>query len=107
MIIQVFSNLAALLAPGGVLLFRDYGLYDMAQIRFKPGSKISENFYTRQDGTRSYFFSAEEVMTLGRMAGLSSYHSEMVGRRTVNIKEGIDVPRNFVQAKFRKEIIVT
>jgi len=101
---QVFRNLSAVLAPGGVLLFRDYGLYDMAQIRFKSGSKISENFYRRQDGTRSYFFSSEEVRSLGEMAGLKSYHNEMVERRTVNIKEGIDVPRNFVQAKFRKEI---
>ena len=91
-----------MLAPGGVLLFRDYGLYDMAQIRFKSGSKISENFYTRQDGTRSYFFSTEEVSGLGEAAGLECYHSEMVERRTVNIKEGIDVPRLFVQAKFRK-----
>ena len=55
-----------MLAPGGVLLFRDYGRYDMAQIRFKSGSKIAENLYRRQDGTRSYFFSAEEVMALGK-----------------------------------------
>lgn len=50
--ISALKRLHALLVPGGFILFRDYGLYDMAQFRFKPGNKISENFYMRQDGTR-------------------------------------------------------
>ena len=73
-------------------------------IRFKPGSKIGENFYTRQDGTRSYFFQESEVEQLGQAAGLVSYQNEFVARRTVNVKEGVDVARNFVQSKFRKPL---
>lgn len=50
--IPTLKNIYELLKPGGVLLFRDYGLYDMAQLRFKAGHKIADNFYMRQDGTR-------------------------------------------------------
>ncbi|XP_049888001.1 tRNA N(3)-methylcytidine methyltransferase METTL6 [Pectinophora gossypiella] len=90
------------LRPGGVLLFRDYGRYDMAQLRFKPGHKIADNFYMRQDGTRSYYFTEEELANLFMETGFEIMSNTYVQRRTVNFKEGIDVPRIFVQGKYRK-----
>lgn len=98
----VAGNVFRLMKPGGMVLFRDYGLYDMAQLRFKPGHKIGENFYMRQDGTRSYYFAEQEVGDLFREAGFEVVTNSYIHRRTINPKEGIDVPRIFVQAKFRK-----
>ncbi|KPU76550.1 uncharacterized protein Dana_GF19776 [Drosophila ananassae] len=100
---DVVENLWKLLKPGGLVLFRDYGLYDMAQLRFKPGNKISENLYVRQDGTRSYFFSEQEVAQLFLENGFEVITNAYVHRRTLNLKEGIDVPRIFLQGKFRKK----
>ncbi|XP_020710865.2 tRNA N(3)-methylcytidine methyltransferase METTL6 [Athalia rosae] len=98
----VAERLFAVMSSGGTILFRDYGLYDMAQLRFKPGHKISENFYVRQDGTRSYYFSIEEVRDIFVSAGFQELTCSYVQRRTINVKEKIDVPRIFVQAKFKK-----
>lgn len=52
----IVRTLHSVLKPSGVILFRDYGLYDMTQLRFKAGHKIFDNFYMRQDGTRLYLF---------------------------------------------------
>lgn len=98
----VVCNMWRLLKPGGVVLFRDYGLYDMAQIRFKAGSKIDEKLYVRQDGTRSYFFAVDETQRLFEAAGFRLVCNEYIHRRTVNFKEGIDVPRIFLQGKYVK-----
>lgn len=99
---DVVKNLHKILKPGGIVLFRDYGRYDMAQLRFKSGHKICENFYMRQDGTRSYYFAEAEISKLFGENGFDVITNSYVHRRTLNIKEGIDVPRIFLQGKFRK-----
>lgn len=101
---SVLNTLFELLKPGGVLLFRDYGLFDMAQIRFKPGNKIADNFYVRQDGTRSYYFADEEIADLVRTSGFEILNNAYIHRKTINVKENIDKTRIFVQGKYRKPI---
>lgn len=101
----VVKNLHSLLKPGGIVLFRDYGLYDMAQLRFKPGRKISDNLYMRQDKTRSYFFSTELVTELFTLNGFEIINCSYITRKTVNVKENIDVDRTFLQAKVKKSAL--
>lgn len=53
---------------------------------------------------RSYYFSEEELGKLFTEAGFEIIMNTYVQRRTVNFKEGIDVPRIFVQGKYRKPV---
>ena len=100
----VLKNIRSVLSASGVLLFRDYGLYDHAMLRFGPGHKLLEQFYVRQDGTRAYYFSVEELTGLFNDAGLEVLSCEYVQRETVNVKQGLAVPRIFVQAKCRNKV---
>uniref|UniRef100_A0A2K6F385 Methyltransferase 6, tRNA N3-cytidine n=1 Tax=Propithecus coquereli TaxID=379532 RepID=A0A2K6F385_PROCO len=98
----VLQNVYKVLKPGKSVLFRDYGLYDHAMLRFKASSKLGENFYVRQDGTRSYFFTDEFLAQLFMDTGYEEVVNEYVFRETVNKKEGLCVSRVFLQSKFQK-----
>ena len=58
---QSVQNVWNALKPGGEVCFRDYGKGDLAQVRFKKGRYLEEQFYVRGDGTRVYFFELEEL----------------------------------------------
>ena len=84
------------------VLVRDYGRYDLAQLRFPPGSRLGDNLYVRADGTRSYFFSLKDLRRLATGAGLEVVEIKYLCRTRINRKKGMRMQRVWVHARFRK-----
>ncbi|KRY41924.1 methyltransferase domain protein [Trichinella spiralis] len=99
---KALQNLIIYLKPGGQLLFRDYGLYDMAQLRFKNGQCISDNFYVRRDGTRVYFFTCDEVDCLFKSVGLQKDEMHIDRRLQVNRFKQLKMYRVWIQCIYTK-----
>ena len=73
----------------GVVFFRDYGRYDMAQLRFskRGNQKLADNFYVRNDKTRAYYFTLEEVSEIFEKNGFKMIENKYFYRMIENRKE--------------------
>ncbi|GJY04669.1 methyltransferase-like protein 6 isoform X1 [Tanacetum coccineum] len=74
----------SVLKPGGLLFFRDYGLYDMTMLRFEADQRVGFREYKRADGTRSYFFSLDSTRDLFLGAGFIEVELEYCCVKSVN-----------------------
>lgn len=117
---QAARNVHAALRPGGLVLLRDYGRHDLPQLRFRKNRMLADNFYVRGDGTRVYFFTADELYAIFRaepraepaphpaphpdpLPPLFATRQMAVDRRLlVNRKERKQMHRAWLQAKFEK-----
>ncbi|KAL2609402.1 hypothetical protein R1flu_027975 [Riccia fluitans] len=102
---HVVAECAAVLKPGGSLLFRDYGLYDMTMLRFPSSQKVAERLYYRKDGTLSYFFSLGVVRELFQGVGLIEEELHYCCVQLVNRRKQVPMKRVWVHAKFRKPLV--
>lgn len=109
---QAVRNIHTVLKAGGEVLFRDYGRGDLAQVRFKKGRYLEENFYIRGDGTRVYFFERDELVRIWTGVEQDSEEPSTTGfevinlavdrRLLVNRAKELKMYRCWMQGRFKK-----
>jgi len=102
---KVVEKISKVINKGGILYFRDYARYDMAQLRFaqRKKNKVGDNLYMRKDKTLSYFFDKTEIENLFIKYGFSIVNSNLICRLIENRKEHKKMHRLWLQIKFKKE----
>ena len=102
---KVIEKISKVINKGGILYFRDYARYDMAQIRFakRKKNRVGDNLYMRKDKTLSYFFDKTEIEDLFKKYGFSIVNSNLICRLIENRKENKKMHRLWLQIKFKKD----
>ena len=102
---KVIEKISKVINKDGILYFRDYARYDMAQIRFakRKKNKVGDNLYMRKDKTLSYFFDKNEIENLFKKYGFSIVNSNLICRLIENRKEHKKMHRLWLQIKFKKD----
>lgn len=98
-------------SPGGLVCFRDYGLYDMPMLRFDNDANVAcsteiseDQCFVRGEGTIARFFSIETTKQLFELAGFETIECRYCTVFNNNRKTGQQLKRVFVHGVFKKPI---
>lgn len=98
-------NAAQALRPGGVLVVRDYGRFDQAELQLasQRAKRLSDHYYVKHDHTKCYYFTIENLRQLFvEQQGLQELENDYIQRQYQNRGDGTRRRRVWVQARFRK-----
>lgn len=93
----------ASLRPGGLLLVRDYALYDLPQLRFEPQARLGRNLFRREDGTLAYFFSINDIAERAAASGFKAMECSYACVNNMNRRTGETLQRAFLHGVFSKK----
>lgn len=105
--VQAVKNVASTLKLAkGVLVFRDYGRFDEAQMKLGTSRNKQlddDNFYRKHDGTKCYYFTLDDVRDLfEKEAGLTVLELKYLRRIYRNRSTNTVRRRVWVQGRFQK-----
>ena len=96
-------------SPGGLVCFRDYGLYDMPMLRFDNDANVTcstdmaeDQCFVRGEGTIARFFSRETTKQLFELAGFETIECRYCTVFNNNRNTGQQLRRVFVHGVFKK-----
>jgi len=102
----LLSAAAGELRPGGVLLLRDCGLYDMRHLRdaARGATPVDTAAFLRPGGMHRRYYSLADVDRLAAAAGLEVVESRYLCVRLTNQRRGVHMDRVYVHAVLRRPV---
>jgi SAM-dependent methyltransferase len=97
---QSLTRVSKVMRNGGRVIFRDYSQGDLSMERFASGQKLGRNLFLRQDGTTSFFFSPNGLLSLFSTANFKCLWIRNLFKTIENRQRRLQMERAWIGAEF-------